>query len=157
MLSDFTKHHWTQSLNIHLYQGDKHRAVFVSSTSLLSNGNSWEMSRRGGLPRSCTSLLFIAVINTVTKSNCGGENLFALTTFRSYPIIDGSQGENYNRSETQMQGLKHRPWRNVAYWLASPSLSQPSFLIQPRTAFSGWHHSPLTKTCPQTKLMKVSS
>lgn len=167
-LSDFTKHQQTQSLNIvsllvlHLYQRDKHRIVFLVQPCVLNLlfAKQWKLLRnvkKMWAPRSCSSLLSTAVVNTMTKSDCGGKNWFALTTLRSFPVFEGSQGENSSRSETQMQELKQRPWRNTTYWLASPCLSQPSFLIQPRIAFSKQHYPPLTKTCLQTNLMKVSS
>jgi hypothetical protein len=65
----------------------------------------------------------------MTKATWGGQGLFGF-------IIEGSQDRNSNMAGTWRQELMQRPWRDVAYWLASLGLLN-LFLIELRTRNSG--------------------
>lgn len=54
----------------------------------------------------------------MTKSSLGRKG-FISRPFVSQFIVEGIQGRNLNRVGTWWQELMQRPWRAVAYWLAS--------------------------------------
>ena len=67
----------------------------------------------------------------MTKMQVGEERVYSTYTSTLLFITKGSQDRNSHRVGTWKQVLIHRPWRNVAYWLASLGLlSLLSYRIQ---------------------------
>ena len=56
-----------------------------------------------------SSLLSVAVVNTMTKSNLGEERVYFISL---QAITEGSQDRIQGRS------WKQKSWRNTAYWLS---------------------------------------
>jgi hypothetical protein len=82
----------------------------------------------------------------MTKKQVGEERVYSAYTSTLLFIIRGSQDWNSSRTGTWRQELMQRPWRDAAYWLASPGLlsllSYTTQNYQPRdgTAHSGLSH-----------------
>jgi hypothetical protein len=58
----------------------------------------------------------------MTKKQVGEERVYSAYTSTLLFIIKGCQDRNSHRVGTWRQELIQRPWRDVAYWLASPGL-----------------------------------
>ena len=58
----------------------------------------------------------------MTKKQVGEERVNLAYTCTLLFIIEGSQDRNSHRAGTWKQELMQRPWRDAAYWLASPGL-----------------------------------
>jgi hypothetical protein len=66
--------------------------------------------------------------NIMTKKQVGEERDFSAYTSILLFITKGSQDRNSHRAGTWRQELMQMPWRDAAYWLASPWLAQLAFL-----------------------------
>jgi hypothetical protein len=60
--------------------------------------------------------------NITTKKQVGEERVYSPYTSTLLFITKGSQNWNSHRVETRRQELMQKPWRDAAYWLASPGL-----------------------------------
>jgi len=58
----------------------------------------------------------------MTKKKVGKERVYSAYTSTLLLITKGSQERNSHRAGTWRQELMQRPWRDIAYWLASPGL-----------------------------------
>jgi hypothetical protein len=58
----------------------------------------------------------------MTKKQVGEERVYLTYTSTLLFITKGSQVRNSHRAGTWKQELMQRPWRDAAYWLASPGL-----------------------------------
>jgi hypothetical protein len=58
----------------------------------------------------------------MTKKQVEEERVYSAYTSILLFIIKGSQDRNSHRAGTWRQELMQRPWRDTAYWLASPGL-----------------------------------
>ena len=60
--------------------------------------------------------------NIMNKKQVGEERVYSPYTSTLLFITKGSQNWNSHRVETRRQELMQKPWRDAAYWLASPGL-----------------------------------
>jgi hypothetical protein len=67
----------------------------------------------------------------MTKKQVGEERVYSAYTFTLLFITIGSQDRNSHRVGTWRQKWMQKPWKNAAYWLASPGLlSLLSYITQ---------------------------
>lgn len=78
----------------------------------------------GGALGVCSSLLPIALVNTVAKSNLGRRGL--ISALRLQSIIEGSWTETHTRTKAEA--------------IAPRIMLSSTFLKQPRPLVQGWHH-----------------
>jgi hypothetical protein len=58
----------------------------------------------------------------MTKKQVGRNRVFLAYTFTFLFITKGSPYRNSHRVETSRLALMKKPWRDVAYWIATPGL-----------------------------------
>ena len=92
--------------------------------------------------------------NISTKKQVGEERVDSACTSTLLFITKGSQDWNSHRAGAWKQKLVQRPWRDAAYWFASPGLlslvSYRTQNYQPRdgTTHNGLGPPPLTEKMP---------
>jgi hypothetical protein len=58
----------------------------------------------------------------MTKKQVEEKRVYSVYTSTLLFITKGSQNRNSHMAETWRQELMQRPWRDAAYWIASPGL-----------------------------------
>jgi hypothetical protein len=74
------------------------------------------------LGKHCLSQGFYSCTDIRTKKQVGEERVYSAYTSTLLFISKGSPDRNSHRAGTWRQELMQRPWRDAAYWLASPGL-----------------------------------
>ena len=92
----------------------------------------------------CLSQGFYSCTNIMIEKQVGEERVYSAYTSTLLFITKGSQDWNSSRSGTWRQELTQKPWRDAAYWLASPGLlSSLSYRTQGYQSRDGTTHNGL--------------
>jgi hypothetical protein len=67
----------------------------------------------------CLSQGFYSCTNIMHDASCGGKGLFSL---HFHIAVHHQRMSGLELKQVRKQELMQRPWRDVSYWLASPSL-----------------------------------
>jgi hypothetical protein len=78
----------------------------------------------------------------MTKKQVGEERVYSVYISTLLFITKGSHDRNSYREKSWRQDMMQRPWRDAAYWLASPGLlSLLSYRTQDHQPRDGTSHS----------------
>lgn len=104
--------------------------VLVPGDEENTNGRAAESGAENGM---CPSLLSIAVINAMTRSNWGGKGLFHLTVYSS-PLEEARAGA---QGRTLELGIEAETMENAIYWFAPHGLLGLNFF----STYMSVHHA----------------